>query len=322
MFKAVNLIGAAALVFAAWTASAQTYPEKPVRIVVPQSPGGATDVFARYMAQNLGKLWNQSVVVENKAGAAGVIGTGEVAKASADGYTLLLTYAGSQAVNPSLYSKLPFDSVKDFSTVATVATTSFFLVVGAQSPIQSFPDLIKRAKAAPEDLTYATSGNGSINHLLSESLKVEAGIEMVHVPYKAIAAALTSVAGGTVDNAFAAVPSALPLIKGDRLRAIAVSSSKRNRSLPDVPTIAELGYPQFDVSPWWGILAPAGTPKSIVDKINADVAEILRTPESEAFFNNQGAEAMITSPEAFQKTLEADVIKWAKVVEASGAKID
>jgi tripartite-type tricarboxylate transporter receptor subunit TctC len=303
-------------------AVAQAYPTKTVTLVVPQAAGGATDVFARYMAQRLTRVWGQPVVVENKAGAAGVIGTGAVAKAPADGYTLLLTYAGSQAVNQSLYSKLPFDSVKDFATVATVATTPFFLVVGSQSPVRSFRELVDTARASPGKVTYATSGNGSINHLLSESLNVEAGIRMVHVPYKAIAAALTDVIGGNVDTAFAAVPSALQLIKGGKLRALAVSSAKRNPSLPEVPTIAESGYPAFDVSPWWGILAPAGLPRPIVDKINADVAQILRSTEAQAFFHEQGAETMVTSPAAFQKILEADVVTWAKVVKASGAKLD
>ena len=304
------------------TSAAQTWPDKPVKLIVPQAPGGATDVFARYMASKLGALWGQPVVVDNRAGAAGVVGTEVVAKSPADGYTLLLTYAGSQAVNQSIYSKLPFDSVKDFTTVATVATTPFFLVVGVNSPIKDFRDLIARAKAKPGSMTYSTSGNGSINHLLSESLKVEAGIDMVHVPYKAIAAALTDVMSGNVDNAFAAVPSAIQLIRGGKLRAVAVSSARRNAGLPDVPSIAEMGYPNFDVSPWWGILGPAGMPKAIVDRINADVEQILNTPESQAFFRDQGAEVLVMKPDVFQRTLESDVVKWAKVVKASGAKLD
>jgi tripartite-type tricarboxylate transporter receptor subunit TctC len=206
--------------------------------------------------------------------------------------------------------------------VATIARTPFFLVVASDSPIRSFQDLIARAKAKPGSITYATSGSGSINHLLSESLKVEAGINMVHVPYKAISAAMTDVMGGQVDNAFAAVPSALGLIRGGKLRAIAVSSARRNPSAPEVPTIAELGYPDFDVSPWWGILAPAGTPRAIVDKVNADVAEALRTPEAQAFFKDQGAEPLAMSPQQFHELLVGDVQKWAKVVKSSGARID
>ena len=308
--------------FANLPAAAQGFPARPVKFVVPQAPGGATDVFARYIGQKLSAKWGQPVVVENKAGAAGVVGTDAVAKSPADGYTMLVTYAGSQAVNQSLYAKLPFDSVKDFQPVATLSTTPFFLVVGPDSPIRSFKELIAAAKAKPGSITYATSGSGSINHLLSESLKVEAGIDMVHVPYKAISAAMTDVMGGQVDNAFASVPSAIQLIRGGKLRAIAVSSARRNSSAPEVPTIAELGFPSFDVSPWWGILAPAGTPRAIVDKVNADVAEVLRTPEVQAFFKDQGAEALITTPEAFLKRLEEDVQKWAKVVKSSGARVD
>lgn len=303
-------------------AQAQTWPSKPVKIVVPQSPGGATDVFARHLGERLSSRWGQPVVIENKAGAAGVIGTDVVAKSSPDGYTFLFTYAGSQAVNQSLYPKIPFHSVKDFQPVATVATIPFLLVVGVNSPHQTFKDLISAAKAKPGSVTYATSGSGSVNHLLSESLKVEAGIDMVHVPYKAIAAAMTDVISGQVDNAFAAVPSAIRLVRGGKLRALAVSSAKRNSSAPEVPTIAEEGYPSFDVSPWWGFLAPAGTPRAIVDKVNADVAAVLQATETQAFFKDQGAETLVTSPDAFLTLLESDVEKWAKVVKSSGARVD
>ena len=308
--------------FAAPAAGAQDWPSKPVKFVVPQAPGGTTDVFARYIGARLATRWGQPVVVENKVGAAGVVGTDMVAKSPADGYTFLVTYAGSQAVNQTLYAKIPFDSVKDFQTVATIARAPFLLVVAANSPIKDFKDLIARAKARPGSVTYATSGSGSINHLLSESLKVEAGIDMVHVPYKAIAAAMTDVIGGQVDNAFAAFPSAIQLVRGGRLRALAVSSARRVESAPDIPTIAELGYPSFDVSPWWGILAPAGTPRAIVDKVNADVAEILRTPEVHAFFNDQGAEPLVMTPDEFLALLRDDVQKWAKVVKSSGARLD
>ncbi|MGE0313605.1 MAG: Bug family tripartite tricarboxylate transporter substrate binding protein [Lautropia sp.] len=320
--RAGRWLAAAIVATAVSSAWAQAFPEKPVKIVVPQAPGGATDVFARYMAQQLGGVWKQSVVVENKAGAAGIIGTDAVAKSAADGYTLLFTYAGSQAVNQSLYAKLPYDSVADFVPVATVATTPFFLVVGSNSPIKDFQALIADARAKPGTVTYATSGNGSVNHLLSESLNVAAGIRMIHVPYKGIAAAMTDVISGQVDNAFSAVPSAMQLIKAGKLRALAVSSAKRIPAAPEVPTIAELGHPSFDVSPWWGILAPAGTPRAIVDKVNADVGRIVQSSESQAFFRGRGAEVLVSSPDAFLKTLERDVVSWAKAVKASGAKID
>ncbi len=307
---------------AAPLAHAQAWPAKAVKLVVPQGAGGTTDVFARYLGQRLSTRWGQPVVVENKVGAAGVVGTDAVAKSAPDGYTLLFTYAGSQAVNQSLYPKLPFDSVKDFQPIATVATIPFILVVGPNSPYRTFRELVAAAKAKPGSITYATSGSGSVNHLLSESLKVEAGIDMVHVPYKAIAAAMTDVMGGQVDNAFAAVPSAIQLVRGGKLRALAVSSAKRNSSSPEVPTIAEMGYPSFDVSPWWGFLAPAGTPRALVDRINADVAEVMKSPDTQAFFKDQGAEALVTTPEAFHRLLEEDVKKWAKVVKSSGARID
>jgi tripartite-type tricarboxylate transporter receptor subunit TctC len=322
MRKALQWVLAATMAALSSGGFAQPYPSKPIKLVVPQAAGGATDVFARHLAQKLSIAWSQAVVVENRVGAAGVVGTDFVAKSPADGYTLLFTYAGSQAVNPSLYPKIPFDSVKDFATITPVATTAFFLVVGANSPVQNFRELLANAKANPGKVTYATSGNGSINHLLSESLNVEVGIKTLHVPYKAISAAMTDVIGGQVETAFAAVPSALQLIKGGKLRAIGVSSAKRNNSMPDVPTIAEMGYPQFNVSPWWGLLAPAGTPKAVIDKIHADVVKIVQTPEGQNFFREQGSEVFTTSPEEFRKILEADVVNWAKVVKSSGAKLD
>ena len=309
-------------VLLALPATAQQYPAKPVRFVVPQAPGGATDVFARLIGQKLGDRWGQPVVVENRAGAAGVVGTDVVAKSPADGYTLLVTYAGSQAVNQSLYAKLPFDSVKDFQPVATLAVTPFLLVIGPKTPVQDLKALIDAARANPDAITYASSGNGSVNHLLAEMLKTEAGINMTHVPYKGIAAAITDVIGGRVDAAFTSVPSVVQHVRGGRLRAIAVSSAKRNAATPDVPSVAEQGFPGFDVNPWWGVLAPAGAPRAVVEKINADVADILKAPDVQAFFKEQGAETLTMTPDAFLALLESDVQKWAKVVKSSGARID
>jgi tripartite-type tricarboxylate transporter receptor subunit TctC len=221
--------------------AAETYPSRTVKLWVPQAPGGATDVFARKLAQLLSERWNQPVIVENRAGAAGVIGTEAVAKSAPDGYTLLVTYSGSQAVNPSLYPDLAFDSVKDFQTVATIASTPFFFIANTDLPVKTLQDFVSLARQKPDDLTFASSGNGSINHLLGEMLKLEAGLKMRHVPYRGVAAAIADVVAGHVDTAFSSVPSVLGLIKAGQVRALAVSSATRVSVAPDVPTIAESG---------------------------------------------------------------------------------
>ena len=317
-----RMAGLALLVVTAVPAGAQDYPSRLVRFVVPQAPGGATDVFARALGQRLSARWGQQVVVENRAGAAGTLGTDFVAKSPPDGYTLLVTYAGSQAINQSLYPKLPFDSVKDFQTVATLAVTPFFLIVNSNVPAKDLRQFIALARKKPDSITYASSGNGSVNHLLGEMLKLETGIRMLHVPYKGVAQLITDVMSGQVDAGFASVPSVIQHVNSGRVRALAVTSAKRISVAPAVATIAESGVPRFDVNPWWGILAPAGTDTKIVRKINADVAEILKTAEMQAFFRAQGAETFSTTPDEFLKILVADVDKWAKVVKTSGARID
>ena len=303
-------------------AAAQPYPSRIVKLIVPQTPGGATDVFARKIGQLLGEKWGQPVVIENRAGAGGVVGTDVVAKSAPDGYTLLVTYAGSQAINPSLYPKIPFDSVNDFQTIATLASTPFVLIVHPKLPAKDLAEYVALARARPDALTYASSGNGSVNHLLGEMLKTEAGIKMLHVPYRGVAPAITDVIGGQVDSAFSSVPSVLQMVQTDKVRALAISSAKRVAAAPEIPTIAESGFPGFDVNPWWGILAPAGIDVTIVRKINEDVANILRTKEMIDFLAAQGAEPLITSPEAFLNILEADVVKWAKVVKSAGVTLN
>ena len=303
-------------------AAAQPYPSRVVKLIVPQTPGGATDVFARKIGQLLSEKWGQPVVIENRAGAGGVVGTDVVAKSAPDGYTLLVTYAGSQAINPSLYQKIPFDSVKDFQTVATLASTPFVLIVHPKLPVKHLAEYVALARARPDALTYASSGNGSVNHLLGEMLKTEAGIKMLHVPYRGVAPAITDVIGGQVDSAFSSVPSVLQMVQTDKVRALAISSAQRIAAAPEIPTIAESGFPGFDVNPWWGILAPAGIDVTIVRKINEDVANILGTKEMIDFLAAQGAEPLITSPEAFLKILEADVVKWAKVVKSAGVTLN
>jgi tripartite-type tricarboxylate transporter receptor subunit TctC len=303
-------------------ASAQQFPSKLVKFVVPQAPGGATDVFARKIGQLLSERWGQPVLVENRAGAAGTMGTDAVAKSPADGYILLVTYAGSQAINQSLYPKLPFDSVKDFRPVATLAVTPFFLIANPKLPARDLRVFLELARDKPGVYTFGSSGIGSVNHLLGEMLKTETGVEILHVPYRGVAQAITDVIGGQVDTAFSSVPSVLQIIREGQVRALAVSSANRVAVAPDVPTIAESGFPGFDVSPWWGILAPAGTDMGIVRKINSEVGDILRTKEMGDFLATQGAEPFITSPEEFLKILQADVEKWAKVVKAAGVSLN
>jgi tripartite-type tricarboxylate transporter receptor subunit TctC len=303
-------------------ASAQQYPDKVVKFLVPQAPGGATDVFARKLGQLLSDKWGKPVIVENKSGAAGVIGTDYVAKAPPDGYTLLVTYAGSQAVNPSLYPNLPFDSVKDFQTVATIASTPFFLIANPKLPAKDLREFIDLARKKPDGFTFASSGVGSVNHLLGEMLKTEAHIKILHVPYRGVAAAIADVIAGHVDTAFSSVPSVLSIIKSGNVRALAVSSVKRVSVAPDVPTIAESGFPGFDVNPWWGILAPARTDMAIVNKINADVGEALRSREMIAFLAKQGAEPFITTPDEFLTILKSDLDKWAKVIKTANVKLN
>lgn len=317
-------------VVAAWVAAcaavsaahAQDFPSRLVHLVVPQAAGGGTDTFARALGQKLAERWGQPVVIENRAGAGGVVGTDFVAKAAADGYTLLVTYEGSQAINQSLYEKLPFDSLKDFVPIATIAVTPFILIVGPKAQATTLKEFIAFARANPDRLSYGSAGNGSVNHLLGEMLKSEAGIRLVHVPYKGASAAIADVIGGHVDAAFASVPSVISSVQSNVVRALAVSSARRIAIAPDVPTIAEGGFENFDVNPWWGILAPAGLSPAIAQKISADVTEILKTPDMVEVLAKQGATPLISSPEAFRDLLAKDIEKWRKVVKASGATVN
>src|ERR1700712_5686648 len=304
------VIGFVAAFAAASPVRAQDYPSRLVHLVVPQAAGGATDTFARAIGQKLGERWGQSVVIENKAGAGGVVGTDFVAKTPADGYTLLVTYEGSQAINQSLYEKLPFDSLKDFYPIATIAVTPFILIVGPKAEAKTLKELVSFAKANPDKLTYGSAGNGSVNHLLGEMLKTEADIRLVHVPYKGASAAIADVIGGHIDAAFASVPSVISSVQSNVVRALAVSSAKRIAVAPDIPTIAEAGFADFDVNPWWGILAPAGLSPAVAQKIAADIADILKTPEMVEVLAKQGATPLISTPDAFRDLLARDIEKW------------
>jgi tripartite-type tricarboxylate transporter receptor subunit TctC len=289
---------------------------------VPQTAGGGTDTFARAIGQKLSERWGQSVVIENKAGAGGVVGTDFVAKSPPDGYTLLVTYEGSQAINQSLYEKLPFDSLRDFEPVATIAVTPFLLIVGPRVEAKSLKEFIAYAKANPDKMTYGSAGNGSVNHLLGEMLKTEADIKLVHVPYKGAPAAIGDVMGGHIDAAFASMPSVISSVQSGVVRALAVSSANRVAVAPEVPSIAESGFPDFDVNPWWGILAPTGLDPAIAKKINTDVSEILKTQDMQDVLAKQGATPLIMSADAFKNLLARDIEKWRKVVKASGATVN
>jgi tripartite-type tricarboxylate transporter receptor subunit TctC len=316
-------VAAFAAAFAAVSpVQAQDYPSRLVRLVVPQAAGGGTDTFARAIGQKLSERWGQPVVIENKAGAGGVVGTDFVAKSAPDGYTLLVTYEGSQAINQSLYEKLPFDSLKDFYPVATIAVTPFILIVGPRVEAKTLKEFISFARANPDKLSYGSAGNGSVNHLLGEMLKSEADIRLVHVPYKGASAAIADVIGGHIDAAFASVPSVISSVQSNVVRALAVSSAGHIAIAPDIPTVAEAGFENFDVNPWWGILAPAGLSPTIAQKIAADVAEILQTPEMVEILVKQGATPLISTAEAFRELLARDIEKWRKVVKASGATVN
>jgi tripartite-type tricarboxylate transporter receptor subunit TctC len=313
---------AAAATLAAGGALAQAFPSKPVRIVVPQTPGGASDALARIVGQKLSERWHQPVVVENKPGAGGNLGTDYVAKSQADGYTLLMSYVGTQAINGSLYKSLSYDPYKDFATVATVATVPFALVVNQNFPPKTVQELVAYAKAHPGQVNFGSAGNGSLNQLLGEMVNMNQGIKLVHVPYKGAAGALTDTIAGQIQMTFGSLPSVAGHIRGDKLRALAITGGKRSAAFPNVPTLGEAGLNGFELSPWFGLLAPAGTPEAVVKKINADVAEALRDPDLLEKFAANGADPYVTAPQEFAHVLQRDIQKWSQVVKASGARLD
>ncbi len=302
-------------------AVAEGYPSKPIRIIVPYPPGGFNDTLARTLGQKLNQKWGQSVVVDNRPGGGTTIGTNLVAKAPADGHTLLVV-SFAFGVNPSLYQQLPYDTRRDFAPVVLAAGTANVLVVNPQLPVKSVLDLIALAKAKPGKLNYASAGNGSSNHLSMELFKSMAGVDMVHVPYKGSAPAVTDLIGGQVDVMFDNVPNVLQHVKAGKLRGLAVSSKARSPFTPDLPTVAEAGVPGFDVSVWFGVVAPSGTPKAVVFQLNAEINRILKLPEVVESFHKQGVDPLGGTPDAFAEFLRDQSVKWAKVVKDSGAKAE
>jgi tripartite-type tricarboxylate transporter receptor subunit TctC len=328
--RRLTLVGIAltAISFVAFPAFAQnTWPNKPVRIVVPFAPGGTTDILARAVAPELTKAFGQPFVVDNRAGAGGNVGADLVAKAPADGYTLLMGTVGTHGINKSLYAKMPFDPQKDFAPITLVAGVPNVMVMNTEKAarlgINSVADFVKYAKANPGKLSMASSGNGTSIHLAGELFKSKNGIFMTHIPYRGSGPALLDMIGGNVDVMFDNLPSAMPQIKGGKLKAFAVTSAERSGAMPELPTVEEAGKLKgFEASSWFGLLAPAGTPPEIVSRIQQEVAKALATPAIKEKMLAQGAIPSGNTPQEFAKLIDAEITKWAQVVKASGAKVD
>jgi tripartite-type tricarboxylate transporter receptor subunit TctC len=303
-------------------AAAQAYPSRLVKLVVPFPPGGPLDAVGRAIAQKLTEAWGQSVVVENKPGAGGNIGADYVAKSAPDGYTVVMGALSTHAVNPSLYPSMPYDAVRDFAPITLVAITPNVLVVNPSLPVNSVKELIAYAKAHPGKLSFGSGSVGSAGHLAGELFKVEAGVDMVHVPFKGGAPAMQSLLAGDTPVMFDNLANSMPQVKAGKLRALAVTTAQRSSLVPDLPTMAEAGVPGFDISTWFGLLAPAGTPPEIVAKWNAEVTKILAAPDMREKLAAQGAVAAPDSPQDFARFIASEVTKYARIVKASGAKVD
>jgi tripartite-type tricarboxylate transporter receptor subunit TctC len=313
---------AIALALLSASAFAQSYPNKPIRLVVGFTPGGVSDVLARAMSAKLSQNLGQQVVVDNRPGAGTTIASEFIAKSAPDGYTLYFCDATTHAINASLYTKLPYDSVRDFAFISLVASTPLLLVVNAALPAKTVPELIALAKSRAGQLNYASSGNGTIVHLAGETFKTMAGIDLLHVPYKGSAPATVAVIAGDVAFIFSTMPAALPHVKSGKLRALAVTTPARVGAVQDIPTVAESGLPAFDLTLYSGVIGPAGMPREIVERMNGELAKVVNSPEIKEFFATQGATPMASSPEQFADHMRADIVKLGKAVKASGAKAD
>ncbi len=301
---------------------AADYPSRPIRFVVPYPPSGAADIVARILAQKLGDALGATVVVDNRAGAGGNLGTDLVAKAAPDGYTLLMGNVGPLAINVSLSKRLPYDPLKDLAPVSFMVVYPNVLVVNPSLPAKSVSELIALAKARPGQLSYGSAGTGSSTHLAAELFKSMAGIEMAHVPYKGGGQAVIDVMSGQVQLYFSSMLGALPHLKSGKLRALAVTGSKRSRAAPELPTIAELGFPGYEANNWLGLMVPAGTPAPIILRLNREIVRIFAQPDMIERLAAQGGEAETGSPEKFAEYIRAEIKKWAKVVKESGAQVE
>ncbi|HVN34232.1 MAG TPA: tripartite tricarboxylate transporter substrate binding protein [Casimicrobiaceae bacterium] len=298
------------------------YPAKPVKLVIPFPPGGPLDVVGRAIAQKLTDAWGQSVVVDNRPGAGGNIGADLVAKSPPDGYTILMGALSTHAVNPSLYAKMPYDAIADFAPITLVAVTPNVLVVNASLPVNSAKEFIAYAKANSGKLAFGSGSNGSAGHLAGELFKVDTGTDSTHVPYKGGAPATQALLAGDTQFMFDNLANAMPQVKAGKLKALAVTTAERSKLAPELPTMAEAGLAGFDISTWFGLFAPAGTPQDVIAKWNAEVAKILNSPEMREKLIAQGAEPSPDTPEQFAAFVKSEIAKYAKIIKASGAKVD
>ena len=300
---------------------AQGYPTRPIRIVVPFGPGGFTDVAARIIQKELAPAIGQSIVIENKPGAGSTIGTAEISKAPPDGYNLVMI-STAHVISPHLYKSMPYDPIRDFTPVMKLAEGPYVLVVHPSLGVNSVRELIALAKAKPNTVDYASSGNGSAQHLVGALFVTMAGAPLSHVPYKGSSQAMNDVLGGIVKVSFVGVPNALPNLASGKIKALAVSTRKRYGDLPDVPTLDEAGVKGYDATIWLGLLAPPGTPREIVDKLNTSITKILSTPEAKKLMDSAGVDVATSSPEEFQKLMQSELDRWGKVVKETGATVN
>ena len=303
-------------------AYAVDFPTKQMTLVVPFTPGGTTDILARELAGRLQADLGQAVIIDNRPGAGGALGAELVARAQADGHTLLMGHIGTLALNPSLYPKLSYDPVRHFAPVALVARVPNILVVNAKSPIGTLAELIAVAMAKPGSMAYGSGGNGSAAHITTEYLKYVSGADLLHVPYKGTAPFITDLIGGQIQVGFTGATAVMPQVKAGRLRALAVSSASRMRSFPDLPTVAESGYAGFEADQWYGVVAPAGTPGDVVARINNAINSALVSPQLQARLDQEGAEAVPTSPEKFGAYISAEIARWQPILKAAAVRID
>jgi tripartite-type tricarboxylate transporter receptor subunit TctC len=320
--RALSACLLSAALLTSFTVAAQEFPSRPVRIVVPFAAGGGVDILTRTLAQHLGERLGQQVLVENRPGAGGNLGVDAVAKAPADGYTLLMATTGTHTINPGLYAKLPFDAERDFKPITLIASVPNLLVVNPTLNVGSAAELIALARSKPGQLSFASFGNGTSNHLSGEMLKTLTGIQVTHVPYKSAPQAVTDLMAGQTAFAFVNMPLALPHVRSGKLKALAVTGARRSAATPEFPTMQEAGVGGFVVESWYGLMAPAGTPDAVVARLHKETLAVLALPEVKEFFAKQGADVVTSTPAEFATTIRSERARWAEVIRTSGARVE